>query len=34
MPDINVNGTTLFYNDEGPKDAPVLGVKSLSIGGD
>ena len=24
MPNINVNGTTLFYNDEGPKDAPVL----------
>lgn len=24
MPDINVNGTTLFYSDEGPKDAPVL----------
>ncbi len=24
MPNINVNGTTLFYDDQGPKDAPVL----------
>ena len=24
MPDINMNGTTLFYNDEGHKDAPVF----------
>ncbi|MGP9545686.1 alpha/beta fold hydrolase [Psychrobacter sp. AOP7-B1-25] len=24
MPNINVNGINLFYNDEGPKDAPVL----------
>ncbi|WP_367104210.1 alpha/beta fold hydrolase [uncultured Psychrobacter sp.] len=24
MPNINVNGTTLFYEDQGPKDAPVL----------
>ncbi|WP_201555511.1 alpha/beta fold hydrolase [Psychrobacter sp. 72-O-c] len=24
MPKINVNGTTLFYDDQGPKDAPVL----------
>lgn len=24
LPNINVNGTTLVYNDQGPKDAPVL----------
>jgi 3-oxoadipate enol-lactonase len=24
MPNIKVNGTTLFYDDQGPKDAPVL----------
>ena len=24
MPNINVNGTTLFYSDDGPKNAPVL----------
>ncbi|AGH42900.1 alpha/beta hydrolase [Paraglaciecola psychrophila 170] len=24
MPKIDVNGTTIFYQDQGPKDAPVL----------
>lgn len=30
MPTIDVNGTTLFYEEQGPKDAPVLATTCIS----